>query len=392
MDLKSKLLEISQLSPCSFSNKLGCDGRIKVKEGTASTYEGIEMALSWSELSIINLMRDNRGDDGDDSGYIIAYGFSKKSLRYYIYISCANYEGDVANEIFTENHPSYLKSLENIDDPNGSYPDFISFETEEEAGLFLEQFVKDLDECFLESIRQKDDDDQYFYGSHYVEEYLRYRKEYNKDWDMRYMKFLSICFSPYTEAYPSSYNIEYNDYASSFNGYFNKDKETILSLTKIDNRKFYKLKEKLDKSKLEQWHNEINLLRFKLENPENFKFDTIDFERIKIAIGREYSFQSNYLFNDISYYDIEDLLEGYCEMLEIKSSFDIKKMSGSIKAIKHNEIIDISKRETRTLSISCLEKGVSGTEVIAWVKKSVTLKDAISYLYSEIDNILDNRY
>lgn len=73
MKLKEGIKKFAEKVQYNYSKLMGAHYRDgDVKREIPSTYDGIEFGLGLSNINVINHFRDNRGDCGDDCGYIVA--------------------------------------------------------------------------------------------------------------------------------------------------------------------------------------------------------------------------------------------------------------------------------------------------------------------------------
>jgi hypothetical protein len=166
---------------------------------TDKTYGAIERQLQDNNFEVLHLMRDTRGDWGDDGGYIVS--MSKKNDIVYLHIIQVNYNLTIHENILDE------EQWEESTHPD-SYPDFFAFSSVEDAQLKLNEFVKYLNKAvWLEEEMQN-----YYFKAGYIE----------KDWeipdgfqhlDNQYLSMIAICVNAYGD-------------------YMTQDQEKLLNLSK----------------------------------------------------------------------------------------------------------------------------------------------------------------
>ena len=220
-----------------------------------NTYINAERMIAWSDFRVINMMRDVRGDDGDDGGFLVC--LAEKHGEFYVIVLTINYNGNI------DSHILHIILPENITDDN--FEDFKCFSTIEEAHAFIIQLESDLSwcteqigvvvECDIESNNRYDGiygGEFEFNGSRYVEEVEMLSEIYNKDWDSQYCNFINSCIFAYSEYEDGNCNRFY-------------------ALTTEDNSEFYRIKNEFHIAELKTYIAELAYFEAKLKNPEMYK-------------------------------------------------------------------------------------------------------------------------
>lgn len=124
-----------------------------------TSYGSAEMLLKAEGFDIHHLMRDPRGDWGDDGGFIVSV--SKKDDMWYLHILDINYNNELSTHVLDESHDTsrYRHWIE----------DYIKFSTKAELATTLTSIIALLNKyryCYLEF----DDDAEYGFKANYAED------------------------------------------------------------------------------------------------------------------------------------------------------------------------------------------------------------------------------
>lgn len=262
-----------------------------------NVYSNVEKLLLLKGFEVRTIMRDLRGDSGDDGGYLIS--ISKKEDLYYLHILAINYNNSLHTHCLDEDDWKEEKSND-LDNSNRAFKDFLIFQTLDDIQDYLNEFVSDMDRIL------EDDEDSYetfWYPEEVKEKYPEFTRQR--------IGFLAACLFAYSE------------FGTLHDGE-SGDRKRILNLLKEDNTEFYKLQANLFKLEKDYQRALFDSLVYKINNPDCFKFNADDINRIVCEISDTYSFHKRYISNLDNC--IEMLLEGYIDAFEINyENVDNKK-------------------------------------------------------------------
>lgn len=138
---------------------------------------------------------------------------------------------------------------------------------------------------------------------------------------------------------------------------------------------------------LEVVYNQVEYLKYRINNIDYFKFDKDDIERIVKYLGNDITnYTSDYIVNNISKFDIERLLNGRSQAIKLYSTIYPYRISRTLESESLNNLefpeINIDRRDIAIGVMNKDTKEFSGTtETIYRVVKYITLEDVLSSLY-----------
>lgn len=164
-----------------------------------NVYGAIERQLRDENFNVKHLMRDHRGDWGDDGGYIVSV--SEKNDKIYLHIISVNYNVSTSSNVLDEFDQRILDGK----DKEADIQDYIICESIDGAQIKINEFV-----ARLEKVVQLIEQDDYFFAHGYVDDNEDVPEGF-ENLDNYYLNMLAVCWFPFSE--------------------YAQDKATLLSLT-----------------------------------------------------------------------------------------------------------------------------------------------------------------
>lgn len=366
--LEQKLEDIKHNSKYFILNKIkneiNLDGinLTDITDEINTSHENLEKKLVWQGFNILNIIYDYDKKNGDETGFVISLSKREDDDLYYIHIFSTSIYGEIKYEINHRLDESYEEVLNSTN--NYVYLDFKTFEKLKDVGDWLNQLVDDLNICSLEA----DKDETEFYMED-VDSFMGYNKLKNKGWTKQYCSFLNVLYFSYVD----------NDFI---------DEYKIRKLAKHENiNKGLIYKHQAYKNMLEVVYNQVEYLKYRINNIDYFKFDKDDIERIVKYLGNDITnYTSDYIVNNISKFDIERLLNGRSQAIKLYSTIYPYRISRTLESESLNNLefpeINIDRRDIAIGVMNKDTKEFSGTtETIYRVVKYITLEDVLSSLY-----------
>lgn len=276
---------------------------LNIKE-YSNCYEETELYLILNGFELINVVRDSRGDWGDDGGYLIS--LSKKNDFYYLHIFAINYNGEVKTHWIEDD------SFPNDD---GGFKDFIKSDNLEVIDKYIHRFIKCLNEN-IEIISEE--------GLYDIDDIKTHCKDIPDD----ILPYIGLMESSYSE-------------------YKKIDEKRILNITKVDMSEYWKHISNSLKVQQEYIKSNIESIWYRIQNPELFKLINSEIRRIVDYLHRsKYDIDCKRVFNMES--DIEQLLMGMGNVIHIDTNhFESGYVRGKccfmtdkdIKKLPHGEFV-----------------------------------------------------
>ena len=169
-----------------------------------NVYGAIERQLRDENFNVKHLMRDFRGDWGDDGGYLVS--ISEKNGKVYLHIIAVNYNVSIDSNVLDENYHSILDGSQKETD----IQDYIICESIEDAQTKVNEFVDRLKQV----VALIEEDDNYFFESGYINDEEEVPPGF-EGLEKYYLNMLASCWF-------------------SFSEYTQKDEPILLSLTKTE--------------------------------------------------------------------------------------------------------------------------------------------------------------
>jgi len=159
----------------------------KYKPTKDNVYGAIERQLRDEKFKVKHLMRDERGDWGDDGGYIIS--ISEKNDKTYLHIIHVNYNVKIDVNVLDETYP-HLKEGEKLED----VADFIICHSIEDAQNTLNKLVDDL-KVVIDLVENKDN---YYFNNGWIDE-TEEKPQYFNGYAKCYLNMLASCYFSFSE-------------------------------------------------------------------------------------------------------------------------------------------------------------------------------------------------
>jgi len=168
-----------------------------------NVYGAIERQLRDEGFDVKHLMRDFRGDWGDDGGYIVSV--SSKNAKFYLHIISVNYNVSIDSNVLDELDRRILDGSEIETD----IQDYIICQSIEDAQHKINEFVDN-----LKKVVELVENDNYFFESGYISDEEATPEGFEK-YEKFYLNMLALCWF-------------------SFSEYTKQDEYNLLNLTKTE--------------------------------------------------------------------------------------------------------------------------------------------------------------
>jgi len=164
-----------------------------------NVYGAIERQLRDENFKVKHLMRDDRGDWGDDSGYLISV--SEKNDKVYLHIIGVNYNLSIDSNVLDETYKAIVDGSQKPSD----IKDYIICDSIEDAQVKINTFVDLLHKITW----QIDYDESYFFSNGYINDDEQRPKGF-EGFDNYYLSMLSKCWYSFSECWAKDDDILHN--------------------------------------------------------------------------------------------------------------------------------------------------------------------------------------